>query len=88
VLTAGAIKRRADDPEYDHDVDRDEQSVVEYFPATEAGLKAAREKARAIVDSGVTVYGTATIQQEVVDNDDLPYGVGEWVPIGETEYVD
>ena len=83
-LTAGGRKRTEADPDYEFDHDRDQGSVCRHF----ATLKEARAFARAVVDKGETVYGQATIERQRVELLDGPAGVGEWVAVGDPEYVD
>jgi len=82
-LTASA-KKRHKLPDYDHDRDRDEVSVVRHFDTKEA----ARAFARKTVDAYKTVYGSATVEEQVLEVSDLRDGVGEWAEVGEVEYVD
>lgn len=84
VLTPSAQARRDADPaRYEHDRDRDEQSLFKNF------LKHsdAHAFARDVVDSGETVYGHATVTHQRLEKvEDTT--LWEWENVSEPEYVE
>lgn len=81
-LTPSA-KKRHENPDYEHDRDRDEVAVTKVFK-TEA---AAKRFARKVVDSYLTVYGNALVTKQTVDWFVEEDKVAEWVNVGEPEEI-
>jgi hypothetical protein len=81
-LTKGAKKRFDADPNYEHDHDRDEIAVVQYFK-TQAEAETFAQK---VVSEMETVYGCATVTKQVVDWYVEEDRVAEWTDVDEPIY--
>jgi hypothetical protein len=84
-LTLGAKRRYETDPNYEHDRDRDEVSVVKHFGSLVLDRQFAKRKAA----SGRTVYGVATIalqRVELIEDWQPAHTVAEWAQVGDLEY--
>ena len=81
-LTQAAQKRYDADPNYEHDRDSDEVNVARHFD-TKADAEAF---AAAKADSGDTVYGCATVTEQVVDWYVEEDRIAEWADVGEATY--
>ncbi|HXI13457.1 MAG TPA: hypothetical protein VNM92_12565 [Thermoanaerobaculia bacterium] len=83
VLTDGARKRFEADPDYEHNHDRDECSVVAHYTTKKAALKAAQR----VLDTVETVYGVVTVVEQVVEWYVEEDQIAEWTNVGEVVYV-
>jgi hypothetical protein len=83
VLTDVAKARRDADPMYEHDRDRDEQSMFKVFLKEKDALAFARS----VVDQYQTVYGHATVTKQRLEKvEDTT--LWEWENVSEPEYVE
>lgn len=84
ALTPAASARMAADPNgYDHDRDRDEDTLHEVF----VNEKKARAFARATVDAKATVYGHVIITHQRLEKIEGTQA-WDWENISEPEYVE
>lgn len=81
-LTDGARKRHDADPNYEHDHDRDEVTVVTVHATKDAAIESGRKHAPG------SVYGCAMVQEHVLDWMCEEDRVAEWEPVGPQFEVD
>ena len=82
MLTASAQKRFDADPNYEHDHDRDEVCHTSVHKTKDAAIAAGKKVA------GESVYGSALVQEHVLDWFVEEDRVGEWEPTGPQFEVD
>ena len=68
--------------------DRDDFQMKSWAFTGPTAYESARSKAKSVIDSGQTVYGSVILQRQVVNWYVEEDRVAEWVDVGETEYVE
>ena len=51
--------------------------------------RTAKIQARRLLKSGTLAYGVVRLEKQIADSpEENPYGQGEWITVGETQYVE